>query len=187
MFRSHSLLRRRPVVRRHALLLAFGLALLVAAGPAAAGDSVTLELRDGSRVSGELLHLGGGVAVVKSESLGRVEVKIDDVQQMQRTGKGSTAPNSASRINGTQRPVEKQLYQDQVNALQGAIASDPSAMATIEGLASDPLVLEILADEALMQKIQSGDLSALANDPRLQALSEHPTVRELNRSVNGAD
>ena len=161
------------------------LALLLAGAPALAGDSIRIELRDGSSVSGELIRIGGGVAVVQSQSLGRVEVDIDEVQLMQRTGAktspGSGATPSPSRASDAERVVQRA----QVDAVQGMIASDPEMLAAVAALSDDPLIAEILADEALMQQIQSGNYEALAKDPRLQRLSQHPTVKGLSRSVNG--
>ena len=58
-----------------------------------------------------------------------------------------------------------------------------SAMASLQ---DDPLVREILADEELMQKIRSGDYEALLQDPRMKALSQHPAVKGVSRSVNEA-
>jgi len=139
---------------------------------------VRIELSDGSRISGELLDLGDGVAVVRSESLGRVEVRIDQIEVMQRTG--SQARPSSTTPSDAQREVQK----TQLNALQGALASDVDAMAAIASLRGHPLILEILGDKDLMQKIRRGDYEALTLDSRLEALSHHPAVKELSQSVS---
>lgn len=55
-------------------------------------------------------------------------------------------------------------------------------MAKIETLQNDPLVKDILNDEATMRALNAGDLDTLMNDPKIKALMEHSTVQDLTRS-----
>ncbi len=66
-----------------------------------------------------------------------------------------------------------------VLALQAAMIADPATRERILALQDDPLVAEILADEATMNAIRAGDLGALLANPKLRALAEHPTVRGI--------
>lgn len=54
-------------------------------------------------------------------------------------------------------------------------------MVKIESMQNDPLVKDILNDAATMRAINTGDVSTLMNDPKIKALMEHSTVRDLSQ------
>jgi hypothetical protein len=71
--------------------------------------------------------------------------------------------------------------QVQINSMRESLLQNPNALAKIQSLQNDPLVKEILSDEATMRAINSGDLETLRNNPKFQALMEHSTVREITQ------
>jgi len=144
------------------------LGLAVFAGVAAAGNEpVRIELEDGSVVSGELVSLHVDLAIVRSPSLGRVEVPADKI----RTLTYSKAPSE---------PGERTAITDDVARSRGEAA----AASGLESLRSDPLMQAIVSDADLMKRIHSGDLDSLIGDPRLRALSSHQAVRAMMDSLN---
>jgi hypothetical protein len=64
-------------------------------------------------------------------------------------------------------------------SMQGALLANPESREQVMSLQDDPLVRSILSDPATMRAVQSGDLGALMADPKIQALSDNPTVRGL--------
>jgi hypothetical protein len=60
-----------------------------------------------------------------------------------------------------------------------SLLEDPVSRDKVLSLKDDPLVNDILQDEATMRAVQSGDLDALSHDPKIRALLRAPTVREL--------
>jgi len=63
--------------------------------------------------------------------------------------------------------------------MQGALLADPASREQVLSLQDDPQVRAILEDPATMHAVQSGDLGALLNDPKLRELLDNPTVRAL--------
>jgi hypothetical protein len=68
---------------------------------------------------------------------------------------------------------------DASTPMQGALLADPASREQVMSLQDDPLVQSILNDPATMRAVQSGDLGALMANPKIQALSQNPTVRSL--------
>jgi hypothetical protein len=145
-------------------------ALVLALIRGAHADPVTLKLRDGSTISGEVVSLTGGLYTVQSRTLGTLTVREADVQSMTRdSGKADAAPAGAS---------------SEVEAIQQRIANDPQAMQAVRSLQDNPNVQEILADPALMSALQSGNLQALLANPKLARLAADPEVQAILRQLN---
>lgn len=66
-----------------------------------------------------------------------------------------------------------------VSNMQNSLLADPASRDQVLSLQDDAQVQAILNDPATMRAIESGDLGALMNDPKLRALLENPTVRGL--------
>ena len=78
----------------------------------------------------------------------------------------------------------KQASQSAVQSLQSSITSDPGMMASILALQNDPDMQAVLSDPELMRAIQSFDLEALQNNPKIQQLMNNSTVRKSHRNVD---
>jgi hypothetical protein len=76
-------------------------------------------------------------------------------------------------------PITKQVQGMQVQALQQDMLSNPSLLMTVLALQEDSVVQDILSDPELMAKINAGDFAALEGDPRIERLSQHPSIRAI--------
>jgi hypothetical protein len=66
-----------------------------------------------------------------------------------------------------------------VHDLQASLLADPATRDALLGLQDDALVTQILNDQELMQAIHSGNLEQLMGNPKIRALSQHPTVKQI--------
>lgn len=137
---------------------------------ACAGSAQDIELADGSIVRAEVVSLNDGTYTLRSSSLGEMHIaasKIKSISTPQRTNAAAISP-SASSAN--------------IETIRKSLIEDPNSMAKIESLQNDPLVKDILNDEATMRALNAGDLSTLMDDPKIKALMEHSTIRDLSQS-----
>ena len=128
-----------------------------------------IEFGDGSRVRAEVISLDEGVYTLRSETLGEMRIPADRIKSISTQELASTAAAPGSSM------------QAQINSMRESLLQNPNALAKIQSLQNDPLVKEILSDEATMRAINSGDLETLINDPKFNALMEHSTVREITQ------
>ena len=143
-------------------------ALLSLAPAARAGGPVTLELTDGSVVTGELLGINGGSYQVRSPSLGTLRVDQADVRVMRR-GRAAAAGVSTATAD--------------IEAMQRRLVTDPDIMAMIMALRDDPELTAALADPALLQAVTTGDLDAVRGNERFRELMEHPGIHAIIERV----
>jgi hypothetical protein len=78
----------------------------------------------------------------------------------------------------------KQASQSAVQSLQSSISSDPGMMTSILQLQNYPDMQAALSDPELMRAIQSFDLEALQNNPKIQQLMRTSTARSIQRNVD---
>ena len=128
-----------------------------------------VEFSDGSRLRAEVISLDKGTYTLRSESLGEMRIPADRINSI-----------STEELAGT-AATPGLSNQAQINSLRESLLQDPNATAKIQSLQNDPLVQDILSDEAVMRAINSGDLETLINDPKFKALMEHSTVREITQ------
>ncbi len=146
-----------------------------------AGAVREVELSDGSVLQAEVVGMRHGVYQLRSSTLGEFEVPESQVVAI-RTPHSEPAPAPASEWDGDVASPQPQQNLPAAGALQQALTQDPAALNKILSLQNDPLVQSILSDESTMQAVESGDLGALLNDPKIKALMNHPTVRDLGQS-----
>lgn len=128
-----------------------------------------IEFSDGSRVRAEVISLDAGVYTLRSEMLGEMRIPADRIKSI-----------STQELAGT-AAAPGVSTQAQINSMRESLLQNPGTLAKIQSLQNDPLVKEILSDEAAMRAINSGDLETLTRDPRFKALMEHSTVREITQ------
>ncbi len=73
--------------------------------------------------------------------------------------------------------------QNQLEALQERIESEPETMDAIRALQSDPAFQEVLSDPEITRAVAAGDLSALLANPKINALGKNPTVQEITKKL----
>jgi len=72
----------------------------------------------------------------------------------------------------------------QIGVMQRRMVADPAMMEKIRALQNDPAFLEVLEDPEIAAALEAGDTTALMANPKVSALIEHPTVRELTNSLD---
>lgn len=70
-----------------------------------------------------------------------------------------------------------------VQEMQERILNDPGIMAIILSLQNDPDLQALLNDPAVATAIQAGDVSSLANDPRVVKLLRKPQLKEVEKRL----
>ena len=135
-----------------------------------AGPAQNIELTDGSIVRAEVVSLSGGTYTLRSDTLGEMRIPAAKIKSI-------TIPEVATATANSAAPSTADL-----DSIRNSLINNPTSMAKIESLQSDPLVQDILNDEATMRAINSGDVATLMNDPKIKALMEHSTVRDLSQS-----
>ncbi len=151
-----------------ALLL--GLASGVLASP-------TLELKDGSRIEGEIQGIENGVYTILSPSIGTVHVAQSNIVRIVYSDDVSNAADSSAKKSP---PRDEALTRD-IQQLQASLAQDPAAVQSIMSLQSDPQIQAVLSDPAIMKAIQEGDYTSLLGNPKIQALESNEHLKQLVR------
>ena len=156
-------------------LLILGLAL----SPFCFAEEQTITLRDGTIVKGEVLQMADGIYSVKSSSMGVTQIKAEQVASISAI---NSVPNNTlnNLVNPSATPPASQgSVESQVNQLQTSIVSNPALMAEIQQLASDPDVIKLISNPAIMQAATTKDVNALKNNPAAQELMQNPKVKAL--------
>jgi hypothetical protein len=146
------------------------IALLFFSVQAFAGDAVSVALKDGSVISGELLSLQNGVYTVSSDSLGTVSIDETKIRAIRYGSQG-----------GGTDPIQSTGGQTQ--AIQQAMVSDEQIMSLILSMQNDPDVQKILSDPEIMNAVLSGDANTLKSNPKFIKLMNHPTIRKIQNKV----
>lgn len=146
-----------------------GLASSVLASP-------TIELKDGSRIQGEIQSIDNGVYTVHSSSIGTVHVAQSNIVRIIYSGDSSNAAGTSGKSSARGDSLTHDIQQ-----LQTGLAQDPAAVQSIMSLQSDPQIQAILSDPAIMKAIQEGDYTSLLGNPKIQALENNEQLKQLVR------
>jgi len=136
--------------------------------------SPTIELKDGSRIEGEIQSINDGVYTVLSPSIGTVHVAQSNIVRIVYGGDVPNAPNSPSKSSTHDDAVTGEIQQ-----LQARLAQDPATMQSIMSLQSDPQIQAILSDPAIVKAIQEGDYISLLGNAKIQALENNEHLKQL--------
>lgn len=149
-----------------------GAALLgFAAGVAA---SPTIELKDGSRIQGDIQGVENGMYIVLSPSLGTVRVAQSAIVRIIYSGDVASAADSSAKSSSHDDTLTRDMQQ-----LQTRLAQDPAAIQSIMSLQSDPQIQAILSDPAIMKAIQDGDYASLLGNPKIRALDGDEHLKQV--------
>jgi hypothetical protein len=143
-------------------VLLFGLAALWA--PCGAVSAATLVLKDGAIIHGEIEILQDDVYTVRTETLGTVRVRKQDVRTIDHSGESTAEsfPESA-----------------ELQAMQLRMTENPNLFSMIQALQSDPDVQAVLADPEIISAIASGNYAVLMKHPKIIALTDNAKMREI--------
>ena len=136
--------------------------------------SPTIELKDGSRIEGEIRGIDNGVYTVSSPSIGTVHIAQTNIVRIVYSGDASNAAGTSSKSSKHDDALAPDIQQ-----LQTRLAQDPVAMQSIMSLQNDPQIQAILSDPAIMKAIQEGDFMGLLGNPKIQALESNEGLKQL--------
>ena len=136
--------------------------------------SPTIELKDGSRITGEIQNIDHGVYTVLSSSIGTVHIAQSDIA---RIVYGGNAPDAESSSGGS--PSRDDALTRDIQQIQARLAQDQAVMQSIVSLQSDPQIQAILNDPAIIKAIQEGDYVSLLGNAKIQALESNEHVKQL--------
>ncbi|MFC5491178.1 hypothetical protein [Dokdonella soli] len=136
--------------------------------------SPTIELKDGSRIEGEIQSIENGVYTVLSPSIGTVHVAQSNIVRIVYSGDVSNAAGSSDKS-----PARDGALANEIQQLQTRLAQDPAAMQSIMSLQSDPQIQAVLNDPAIAKAIQEGDYASLLGNAKIQALESNEHLKQL--------
>ena len=134
----------------------------------------TIELKDGSRIEGEIQSINDGVYTVLSPSIGTVHVAQSNIARIVYSGEIANAADSSGKS-----PPHDDAMTREIQQAQTRLAQDPAAMQSIMSLQSDPQIQAILNDPAIAKAIQEGDFMSLHGNAKIQALENNEHVKQL--------
>ncbi|MHB8448605.1 MAG: hypothetical protein ACYC9P_11855, partial [Rudaea sp.] len=105
-----------------------GLACGVLAAP-------TIELKDGSRITGEIQSIDNGVYTVLSPIIGTVHVAQSNIVRIVYGGDASNAAGSSGKS-----PAHDNAMTHDIQQLSTSLAQDPATVQSIMSLQSDPQI-----------------------------------------------
>jgi len=136
--------------------------------------SPTIELKDGSRIEGEIQSVENGVYTVLSPSIGTVHIAQSSIVRIVYGGDAANAASSSGKSSASDDATTRDIQQ-----LQTRLAQDPAAMQSIMSLQSDPQIQAILNDPAIVKAIQEGDYMSLLGNAKIQALESNEHLQQL--------
>jgi hypothetical protein len=136
--------------------------------------SPTIELKDGSRITGEIQGLEKGVYTIVSPSIGTVRVAQSNIARIVYSGDVSKAAVASDKPAAHDDAMTHEFQQ-----LQSSLAQDPATVQSIMSLQSDPQIQAVLNDPVIMKAIQEGDFTSLLGNPKIQALENNEHVKQL--------
>ncbi|MDR3385931.1 MAG: hypothetical protein P4L92_02665 [Rudaea sp.] len=136
--------------------------------------SPTIELKDGSRITGEIQSLDKGVYTILSPSIGTVHVAQSNIVRIVYSGDVSNAAGSSGKS-----PMHDDAMTHNIQQLQASLAQDPATIQSIMSLQSDPQIQAVLSDPAIMKAVQEGDFTSLLGNPKIQALESNVHLKQL--------
>jgi hypothetical protein len=143
-------------------------------GPASAANVV---LKDGTVIHGKIESLRDGVYTVRTDSLGTVRVRQQQVRSIDESDGAAKAaqPAAPSKSHSAQAAVQQRL--------KSGISANPELLQLVLALQNDRQMQAVLADPNLMKEIAAGDYTALKNDPKIIALMRDENVRAILNDV----
>lgn len=162
-------------------------------------------LKDGSQIQGKIVSYEDGIYVIRSSSLGELELADHQVQSISTLTSTTASSSRATRAPAVShvgissstassardrteinpiKTAERSLLSGSLGQIQAQIASDPGIMASIVQLQSDPEMQALLADPVVMRAIQQFDLDALARNPRIQKLMRSQKFKQIESRVS---
>jgi len=157
-------IRKLPSIRTVLFPVFLALGVIVAA--VNASEMREIELTDGTVIAGEIVSFSNGVYMVRSASLGTIQIEGSKIRTIR--ARGSAGSPGAG---------------NQVKSLQEKMAGSGEIMGTIEALRSDPDFQEVLRDPEIMKAVQAGDLSSLTANPKFMKLLNKQAIQQIEKEL----
>ena len=144
-------------------------------------------LKDGSQIQGKIVSFQNGIYVVRSSSMGELKLADHQVQSISNLAamkSASNAPLRETNQSGTLDSAKRSIVGGSIQQIQAQIASDPSVMSSIMQLQSDPEMQALLSDPEVMRAIQTFDIDALSNNPRILKLMQSRKFKEIESRIS---
>lgn len=133
-----------------------------------------IELKDGSRIRGEVQSVERGEYTIVSPSIGTLRTAQSNIVRIVYGGDEGSSERSASGSSAGNDDLSRQTLH-----LQAQLAQDPSAMESVLSLQTDPQIQALLNDPQIMQAIQEGDYASLLSNPKIQALDNNAQLKAV--------
>jgi hypothetical protein len=135
------------------------------------GVAEQIELIDGSKIQGKVLSMSNGSYRIETQSLGVVDVPAGRIRSISQS-RGTPAGTKSSPTNAA------------VQSLQAGMVQNQDIMSRIRNLQNDPDMQAVLRDPDLMQAIQSFDLKAVSDHPKIKRLMQNEDIKSIKGKVN---
>ena len=149
-------------------LLFFKLTLIFSLFFVQSASATTIELKDGSKITGQVISMSGGVYTIHSQSVGMLKIPQSKIRAIHE----ENSSLSADSVSGFD-----------LNALHSRIRSDKQLQQSILNLQSDPQIQAILQDEELIKAVQGQDFEALMSNPKIIELMNNARIGEITRQL----
>ncbi len=136
--------------------------------------SPTIELKDGSRIQGDIQGIENGVYTVRSPSIGTLHVAQSNIVRIIYSGDATNAESSSGKSPAGNDGLARDIQQ-----LQSHLAEDPATMQSIMNLQSDPQIQAVLNDPVIAKAIQDGDYASLIGNSKIQSLESNERLKQL--------
>jgi hypothetical protein len=141
-----------------------------AAVPSGAAELQQILLDDGSSIVAEVRSLERGVYHLDSPTLGSIRIPQKRVRRIepQRAAPPASSTPAGSVVDGSE-----------VRDLQVRMLADPAMVGALLQLSELPEMRDVLADPEILRAVESGDLTGLEGNAKLQKLMGHPALQGL--------
>ncbi len=133
--------------------------------PLVFSEEMVIKLKDGVVVRGEVVSMQDGIYKIKSRMLGEIAVRSCDVLSI-------TMSEDVFDSAQDKKTIERQ------------IVSNPELMRSVQSLAQDESVLEMLADPKLKAAIMRQDVEYLKQDKKFKKFMDHSAVKSIVQGVS---
>ncbi len=141
-----------------------------------AGEISTIELSDGSVISGEVVSFDGNVWTIQSGSMGTLKIDGSKVVSI----RSKTTP---SRTPSTSTTGGDQINTADIQAMQQSVMANEQIMTMIMSLQNDPEIQAILKDPEIMNAVNAGDVNALLSNPKFIKFMENTKIRDITKEI----
>ncbi len=164
------------LMKKYFLFIAFALFLTTISTISSAQTSKTIALKDGSFLKGEVVQLNDGVYTIETSNLGRIAIPESDILSI-------TSAQADKSQNQKPNTSQKKQIQNQVEAMQGSILSDPALMMEIQNIVNDPEVQALLTDPTLLDDVLTYDPEKIEKNNSAQDLIQNPKIQNLINKI----